>query len=156
MTARPPQSLFSLHARVARLLPIQTRPPSTTDRNPRTLPPRPCNRRRTRRSREIPSFLQPMRARLTEHPLPSRTTPTESKPRSRSTNSCSACASSSSNSQTRLNNLSYKKKWGSQQACPGTNLDKNLALDHLGRCHHTSGPVVRHHLPDMHLKHPKH
>jgi hypothetical protein len=38
-------------------------------------------------------------------------------------NSCSACASNSS-SQTRLNSLAYKKKWGSRQACPGKNLNK--------------------------------
>src|SRR6202035_1243741 len=48
------------------------------------------------------------------------------------------------------------EKKGSQQACPSENLTGNLALDHLGRCHHTTRSVSGRHLPDVHLKHPKH
>src|SRR6201999_3182829 len=137
--------------------------PSTTDRNPRILPAGPCRQRSMPSPRAIPS-LQPTQARLTEQRRPtppSRITPTVSKPRSRSTNSYSACASSSScsssNKQTRLNSLLYHEKKGSPKACP-KNLsqkpEQNLALHHL--CHHAPGLISRRHLPDMHLKRPKH
>jgi hypothetical protein len=164
MTATHHRSSFSLRVRVARLPPIQTRPPSTTDPNPKNAP-KACNRGGARNPRAIPSSLRPMQRRPTEQPprpiLPSQTTPTESKLRSRSTNSCSACASSSnSHSQHRLNSPVRAKKRGSRLASPKKNLgrkpEQNLAFDHLSRCHHTPGLISRRHLPDMHLKHPKH
>src|ERR1700692_2804110 len=106
MTHRP--SLFSRRAKRGQLLPVHTPPPTTTDLRPTTLPASPRRYRRTHSPKAIPSSLQPMQARPPEQPqpiLPSQTTPTELKPRSRFTNNCNACASSSSHSPLHLNSL---------------------------------------------------